>query len=79
MKWKNRISEHVDELARLNQLEAHEVLRIPRGASQDEIKKAYLALVKAYHPDVADPFMKKHNEEVLKIINASYRKLIGKV
>lgn len=27
-------------------------MNVPRGASQDEIKKAYFKLAKEYHPDV---------------------------
>ena len=29
----------------------YEVLGVPKGASQDEIKKSYLRLAMKYHPD----------------------------
>lgn len=30
----------------------YDVLGAPRGASQDELKKAYFTMAKKYHPDV---------------------------
>jgi molecular chaperone DnaJ len=54
-----------------------DVLRLPSGATRDSIKKAYRKMVRAYHPDKADPFMLHHNEEVIKIINAAYDKLMA--
>ncbi|MEO6004671.1 MAG: J domain-containing protein [Opitutus sp.] len=43
------------------------VLDVPRGASQDEIKKAFRKLARQYHPDVAKD--KKNAEEKFKEIN----------
>ncbi len=77
MKWRERNPNLSDELSRLQALDPFELLGIPQDAAQDEIKKAYLQKVKIYHPDKSDPFMKRYNEEVIKLINAAYERLSG--
>ncbi|NLU31153.1 MAG: DnaJ domain-containing protein [Clostridiaceae bacterium] len=51
----------------------YEILGVPRDATQDQIKKAYRKLAKAYHPD-AHPGSKEH-EEKFKQINEAYEVL----
>lgn len=51
----------------------YEVLGVPRDATQDQIKKAYRKLAKAYHPD-AHPGNKEY-EEKFKQINEAYEVL----
>lgn len=51
----------------------YEVLGVPRDATQDQIKKAYRKLAKAYHPD-ANPGSREH-EEKFKQINEAYEVL----
>jgi curved DNA-binding protein CbpA len=46
------------------------------GADYTEIKAAYKRLARAYHPDVADPFLRRRNEEILKVINRAYEELL---
>jgi len=75
MKWKNRKPQLSDELARLAGLEPYELLGVAPDATVDEVKSAYRQMVKVYHPDKADPFMKKHNEQVIKLINGAYDRL----
>jgi uncharacterized membrane protein YkvA (DUF1232 family) len=57
------------------------VLNVSRGASQEEIKKAYLQLANKYHPDkvlhLGDEF-RKLAEKRFKEIGEAYRELIPK-
>ena len=53
----------------------YEILGVPRDATQDQIKKAYRKLAKAYHP-AAHPGSKEH-EEKFKQINEAYE-VLGK-
>ena len=54
------------------------VLGVSESATQEEIRAAYLALVKKYHPDrYADGPLKEMAEEKLKEVNRAYE-LIGK-
>jgi curved DNA-binding protein len=48
----------------------YEVLGVPRGASADDIRKAFRKLARQYHPDVAKD--KKVAEEKFKEINEAY-------
>lgn len=55
----------------------YEVLGVREGASQDEIKKAYRALVKKYHPDqFTDNPLKELANEKLREINDAYDTLM---
>lgn len=51
----------------------YEVLGVPRGASEDDIRKAFRKLARQYHPDVAKD--KKIAEEKFKEINEAYEVL----
>jgi curved DNA-binding protein CbpA len=73
MRWQDLNQGYKDRLAALSGMTPHERLGVLPGVSPEEIKAAYIRLVKAYHPDGSDPFMLKHNQEVLKLINAAYK------
>jgi DnaJ-class molecular chaperone len=77
MKWRNRNPNLSDELSRLRALSPREVLRVGPHATMEEIKAAYRTAMKAYHPDKADPFMRRHNEEITRIIIQAYKDLIN--
>lgn len=51
----------------------YEILGVPRGASEEEIKRAYKHLAKLHHPDMAQPSQKKAAEERFKEINEAYQ------
>jgi molecular chaperone DnaJ len=55
----------------------YEILGVPRGASAEEIKKAYRKLAHEFHPDKAgsDQKNKDHNEAKFKEINSAYQVL----
>lgn len=56
----------------------YEVLGIDKGATQDEIKKAYRKLAKKYHPDnYANNPLSDLAEEKFKEINEAYEALCG--
>ncbi|MCB0410623.1 MAG: DnaJ domain-containing protein [Flavobacteriales bacterium] len=75
MKWKELNRSYSNSLEELKAKTPYEILRVSPSASLDEIKAAYRKLVRAYHPDSSDNFMKNINEEILVYINLAYEKI----
>lgn len=75
MRWNDLKRGYADRIAEMEKLPPHVLLGVDAQASREEIKAAYVRLVKTYHPDRSDPFMVRHNQEVIKLINAAYQKL----
>lgn len=75
MKWNDLKRGYADRITKLAKISPGELLGVDPQASPEEIREAYLRLVKAYHPDLSDSFMVRHNQEMLKLINAAYEKL----
>jgi len=75
MKWNDLSRTYSARLKQVEALSPHEVLGVEFDATLADIRAAYLGLVKTYHPDRSDPFLARHNEEMLKVINSAYRKL----
>lgn len=76
MRWKNRIPRLSEEISRLSELSPHELLNISPDSSIQEIKIAYRKMIKVYHPDKADPFLKNYNERVTKLLNTAFYELM---
>jgi hypothetical protein len=57
---------------------AYSVLGLAAGASQDEVRAAYLLMAKKYHPDlVLNKKLSREFEEKMKEINKAYERLKG--
>ena len=79
MRWRDLESGGLDEVRRLQALAPHEILGVPINASLEEIRHAFRVLVKAYHPDRADPFMRIHNEQIIKVIIEAHDQMMERV
>jgi len=78
MKWRT-LTTGVPVLERLRRLAPHERLGIAATASLSEIRAAYRKQARIYHPDAVDPFLRRHGEEVMKLLNAAYRSMVDGV
>jgi curved DNA-binding protein CbpA len=78
MKWRD-ISPGAARLEDLRKADPYAVLGIARGADLSAIKTAYRILVRTYHPDKADAFMRAHCDEMLKIINRAMARIEAEV
>lgn len=59
----------------LKYIDYYEVLKVPRTASEKEIKQAYRKLARQYHPDLHQGKAKEAAEEKFKLINEAYEVL----
>ena len=78
MKWRDIPRSYTDRLTELQaQLakDPYSVLGLDASATDDELKRAYRAKVRAYHPDTQGTFLRAHAQEVLKVINAAYERI----
>ena len=50
----------------------YEILEINKTASKEIMDKAYKTLIKKYHPDLQEDYLKTEYEEKLKLINEAY-------
>jgi DnaJ-class molecular chaperone len=62
-------TEIIDDLTTMAKRDYYEVLGVPRGASEDDLKSAFRRLARQYHPDVSS---EPDAEEKFKEINEAY-------
>jgi DnaJ-class molecular chaperone len=79
MKWKDCRTSYQSILEEWKSKSPHEIFGVSEAASGEEIKGRYRQLVRLYHPDHADPFMRATREEILKCINRAYAILTGRL
>lgn len=72
MKWTDLNRPYQDRLTALAAMTPYDLLEVTEGVSEADLRSAYLAKVKAYHPDRADEFVRLHSEKVLKLVNSAY-------
>ncbi|SEJ85330.1 DnaJ domain-containing protein [Sphingobium sp. AP50] len=72
IRWRNLDDPYSDRLASVRTRAPHDILGVPVDCTKAQARRAYLALVKTYHPDHADPFMAAYNQEMLKLVNQAY-------
>jgi DnaJ-class molecular chaperone len=76
VKWQNINQDLNAVLEEYRNLTPYEILRVNSSASENEIRNAYREMLKTYHPDVTDSFIRSVNLEVTKLINAAYEVII---
>ena len=76
MKWRPLKRGYTDRIEELKGLRPHQLLEVEEHPSESELKRAYRAKVKAYHPDRLDPFLRSQAQEILKLINSAYETLL---
>jgi len=75
MNWKNIGNKYKSNLERLRSLSPYELLEVNPGVSSEELRQAYIAKIKVYHPDKSGKFMESYCQEVTKLINSAYEDL----
>jgi curved DNA-binding protein CbpA len=73
--WRSIHAGYKDRLEAMRQQDPYELLGVNRNANKQELRAAYLNIIKRYHPDSNTDFLKPYATEYVKIINLAYQKL----
>lgn len=72
MRWRDLDGRHRSHLLTLEEQDPYELLGVTRDTPRAEIRRAYLAKVRAYHPDRVDPFLLPVAQEMLTLLNRAW-------
>lgn len=72
MRWRDLSGGHRSHLLELEGRDPYTVLGVTETTPRAEIRRAYLAKVRAYHPDRVDPFLQSVAQEMLKLFNRAW-------
>lgn len=79
MKWINlEIKKYESQINKMRNMSPYELFEITENSEITEIKAAYRRKMKIYHPDKNTAFSKEYGENVSKILNNAYSKLLKK-
>ncbi|MDH5327699.1 MAG: J domain-containing protein [Gammaproteobacteria bacterium] len=76
IKWKKLTPDYESNIEKMRNMSPFELLGVTKDSSLDEVKRMYRKKIKLYHPDKSDEFMKDYGEEISKILNQAYKKLL---
>jgi molecular chaperone DnaJ len=76
MKWVDLKKRSASILEEYRSLTPYQILRVDGSASTEQIVVAYKRLAKIYHPDRSHAFLRKTNEEIMKLINQAYDQIM---
>ena len=77
VRWQDLSIRPTIDLEALEAMDPFQLLGVTRGSTRAEVRRAYLALVRAYHPDRLDEFMRRQGERVTRILNAAYERALA--
>lgn len=75
MKWHNLGGAYKPKIDQMRAQEPFELLGVSRDADLATVKKAYIRLMKLYHPDKNDKFLEGITTEYAQILNAAFERV----
>ena len=79
MKWREiplGYKSRIEEMQALLAKDPFLVLEISSSANSNEVKTAYRKKMSTYHPDKQGVFLREFSQEMSKIINVAYEKIL---